>query len=280
MKVLSVVDEFGRKYDAKYEILSDNVYIYQSGGAGKNKEYNIGLEVFIKDIIFRQGKFINEIVLDSTIAISRIGAAEGLRLIFPGRGPIHSDYDAHALRLEIQRKIEVMARDPNAKSGGGNSQKRIKFNLGKYSDLSDSHVLGTASSSSDESANSRSCRRGSLDDLEIGSEAPDRADSIRSSFIRDDKVREYVYSRACGKCEYCGKVGFEKSNGRRYLETHHIILLSNNGKDTIDNVIGLCPEHHREAHYGKSAESLEKRFMDIIKSANEKYENSANQEDA
>jgi 5-methylcytosine-specific restriction protein A len=30
------------------------------------------------------------------------------------------------------------------------------------------------------------------------------------------------------------------------------------------NVIGLCPGHHREAHYGANAERLEKEFLRIL----------------
>jgi 5-methylcytosine-specific restriction protein A len=55
------------------------------------------------------------------------------------------------------------------------------------------------------------------------------------------------------------------ANGRYYLEAHHIIALSGAGRDTVDNVIALCPEHHREAHYGADAESLERRFIEIVR---------------
>ena len=55
------------------------------------------------------------------------------------------------------------------------------------------------------------------------------------------------------------------TNGERYIEAHHIIALSNQGKDTVDNVIALCPEHHRQAHYGHEAEDLEVKFADTVK---------------
>ncbi|CCI14681.1 hypothetical protein MICAE_40005 [Microcystis aeruginosa PCC 9806] len=104
----------------------------------------------------------------------------------------------------------------------------------------------------------------SIADLPIGSEIPDRANRVTSSFVRDNKVRKFVLNRAGGQCEYCGKIGFEIKDNKYYIETHHIIALENNGKDTIDNVIGLCPNHHREAHYGIDGDKLELEFIKIL----------------
>lgn len=98
-----------------------------------------------------------------------------------------------------------------------------------------------------------------------GADIPDRALSVGYTVVRDDKVRAYVIQRANGCCEYCGEEGFEMPSGRRYLEAHHIIALSNQGRDTVDNVIALCPEHHRQAHYGVNAESLEAQFIEIVR---------------
>ena len=53
-------------------------------------------------------------------------------------------------------------------------------------------------------------------------------------------------------------------NGQRYIEAHHIIALNASGPDTPENVIGLCPKHHREAHYGDGAEALEEEFLKIL----------------
>jgi 5-methylcytosine-specific restriction protein A len=54
------------------------------------------------------------------------------------------------------------------------------------------------------------------------------------------------------------------------LEAHHIIALCDSGRDTVDNVIALCPQHHRQAHYGKDAESLESEFIKILEKLNSK----------
>ncbi len=108
-----------------------------------------------------------------------------------------------------------------------------------------------------------------IDDLDqdaIGNDSPNKASSMVAFYQRDPKVRKKVLQLANGKCEYCGLEGFLKPNGNRYIETHHIIALSNEGKDKISNVIALCPEHHKEAHFGVNSEKLELRFLDIVKS--------------
>lgn len=107
-----------------------------------------------------------------------------------------------------------------------------------------------------------------LDTSNFGSDNPDRAATKGYIIKRCTKVRKAVIKRANGKCEFCGKISFTTSNGYNYLEAHHIISLAQSGKDRMDNVIALCPSHHREAHFGDNAEDLEKKFLDILKSKN------------
>jgi Mrr N-terminal domain/HNH endonuclease len=102
-----------------------------------------------------------------------------------------------------------------------------------------------------------------IDDLNqepSGNEFPDRKRFIGSSFSRDSRVRNEVLKRSNGNCEYCSVRGFTKPDGSHYLETHHIISLAEQGPDTLDNVIALCPNHHREAHFGEGWEQLEAEF--------------------
>jgi 5-methylcytosine-specific restriction enzyme A len=83
--------------------------------------------------------------------------------------------------------------------------------------------------------------------------------------VRDPAVRNNVKRRANGHCEYCGKSGFVDAAGEAYLECHHIIALANQGHDQMWNVIALCPDHHREAHFGRLAEELERKMTFIVK---------------
>lgn len=107
-----------------------------------------------------------------------------------------------------------------------------------------------------------------IDDLDypdIGSNRPDRREYHGTFFLRDPRIRRKVIKRANGHCEHCGKRGFMKEDGTCYIEAHHIITLAQQGPDTLENVIGLCPEHHREAHFGKQRLALETAFMSRLK---------------
>lgn len=107
-----------------------------------------------------------------------------------------------------------------------------------------------------------------INDPPAGNEAPDRASHVRTDFRRDPAVRAHVLQLANGRCEYCGKEGFLTTGDRRYLEAHHIIALAGAGRDTVDNVIALCAEHHREAHFGANAVHLEEAFQQKIAARN------------
>lgn len=59
------------------------------------------------------------------------------------------------------------------------------------------------------------------------------------------------------KCQICEKLGlnpfsFETKKGNNYVETHHIIPVSEQieGSLGIANLITLCANHHRQLHYG------------------------------
>ncbi len=81
-----------------------------------------------------------------------------------------------------------------------------------------------------------------------GNFAPERrASHGGTGYRRDPEVRDFVIRRAKGVCEYCGSAGFKMADGSPYLEAHHVIALSALGPDTVNNVIALCPSHHREA---------------------------------
>lgn len=96
-------------------------------------------------------------------------------------------------------------------------------------------------------------------------ELPKQREVTAMVIVRDPKVRARVLMRARGYCEYCNRMGFYMASGAIFLETHHVVPLSENGQDSEDNVIALCPNHHRQGHFGKDSERLHLRFLDIVK---------------
>jgi 5-methylcytosine-specific restriction enzyme A len=96
---------------------------------------------------------------------------------------------------------------------------------------------------------------------DVGNSDPEYRKRMSGSYVRDAKVREQVLRRAKGVCEECCQPGFLKSDGNRYLETHHVISLSEQGADKLHNVIALCATDHRRAHYAQNWLELQDMFL-------------------
>jgi hypothetical protein len=71
-------------------------------------------------------------------------------------------------------------------------------------------------------------------------------------YCRDPNIVAAVLRSANGICQQCKKPGpfLRASDNTVYLEVHHIQPLSENGADTMENSIALCPNCHRERHHG------------------------------
>jgi 5-methylcytosine-specific restriction protein A len=82
---------------------------------------------------------------------------------------------------------------------------------------------------------------------------------------RSYQIKQYALLRAKGKCENCGHdAPFVNTNNIPFLEVHHIFSLSDEGPDTAINVAAICPNCHKEAHYGKQKENLKNTLSQKI----------------
>lgn len=90
-------------------------------------------------------------------------------------------------------------------------------------------------------------------------------ESSRSALFRSAAVRSYVLRRADGVCEACGSTApFMTASGRPYLELHYLRRPSDGGPDHPEWVAGLCPNCHRQAHYGQNRASFNKNLRESI----------------
>ena len=80
---------------------------------------------------------------------------------------------------------------------------------------------------------------------------PEKREYLTEQWVRDSKVKKSVINNAKGICQACGKKSFAKENGEIYLEVHHKVYLSQNGLDTVENCVALCPNCHKNEHFGK-----------------------------
>lgn len=81
-------------------------------------------------------------------------------------------------------------------------------------------------------------------------------------FERDSEVVRTVKLRAVnGCCELCSKQGFQTASGGFYLEAHHVIPLNCGGPDDVRNVVALCADDHRKAHFGEDRHAVRDRMI-------------------
>lgn len=92
--------------------------------------------------------------------------------------------------------------------------------------------------------------------------APEKKEIITTAYKRSARIKKLVLARAHKRCELCNKASpFIDMKGSPYFEMHHLIPLSEGGLDTVDNVVCLCPNCHRELHFGKKSKRYRKMLI-------------------
>ncbi len=105
---------------------------------------------------------------------------------------------------------------------------------------------------------------------ENSSENKDKEDKFRTHKVyeRDPKNKailgEYIKIYNNSVCEYCGKRFFLKNKEEFYFEAHHIDPVSKRGKDDVHNLIGICANCHRKAHYSIGKEKMAREMEEIV----------------
>lgn len=98
-----------------------------------------------------------------------------------------------------------------------------------------------------------------------GNARPERIAATSSGYKRDKAVVAWVLNFSKGKCERCGQdAPFRGSHGMPFLEVHHVVFLSEDGRDTPDNVVALCPNCHREAHFGPEPDEFRQELQSSV----------------
>ncbi|MDD1792760.1 HNH endonuclease [Enterovibrio sp. ZSDZ42] len=98
-----------------------------------------------------------------------------------------------------------------------------------------------------------------------GVKKPKATEAKTSVYERSREVKGWVLAQAKGLCECCGaEAPFIKENGEPYLEVHHVVRLSEGGSDTVENTVALCPNCHRELHFGDSKQDRSKWLYQVV----------------
>lgn len=93
--------------------------------------------------------------------------------------------------------------------------------------------------------------------FEMNNQNREPKETVATIYYRDPYLKEMVKRIAEGKCQYCGAdAPFKDKNKEPYLEEHHVKRLADGGKDTIDNVVAVCPNCHRKMHILKEEKDI------------------------
>ena len=72
----------------------------------------------------------------------------------------------------------------------------------------------------------------------------------QKTFKRDNKTIAQLKILRDFKCQICG-TSIRKKNNQFYIEAAHIKPKCNKGRETPDNILILCPNHHKEFDFGE-----------------------------
>jgi hypothetical protein len=88
---------------------------------------------------------------------------------------------------------------------------------------------------------------------------------VERGYERNHKLVGLTKRRAGYRCEVkgCTVELFVKPDGHRYVEVHHLIMMAEGGPDTLENMVCLCPNHHRELHYGENKKRLKRQLQTL-----------------
>lgn len=88
--------------------------------------------------------------------------------------------------------------------------------------------------------------------LKLADKKPEQIQVVVTVFKRNPDVVAEVLFQADGRCQCCGKPApFNRTkDGSPYLEVHHRKRLADGGEDSVENAIALCPNCHRQQHFG------------------------------
>ncbi len=81
---------------------------------------------------------------------------------------------------------------------------------------------------------------------------PERVLRVVEGFRRNPDVVAERLHRANGTCDGCNAQApfLRASDKTPYLEVHHRVPLAQGGPDTVENTQALCPNCHRQVHFG------------------------------
>lgn len=79
------------------------------------------------------------------------------------------------------------------------------------------------------------------------------SERVQNVYYRSEALTQYARARSGGTCEGCLQVAPFETKAGPYLECHHVNRRADGGPNLPENVVAICPNCHRRAHYSTDA---------------------------
>lgn len=272
-----VVNNKGEELNANFKIVKiDNelgLTLESRNGLQRNRDYNEALELILNRLRKRK---INQIAIKvvSTTLLKHFPKPSDRLIKLDDISKINLEgIDLIKLRQQIGSAVSKLKVDKAKK--GGNPTKRIQlisenlkeedwrqiaFGKSEYKEVD----FFDYSKFEDEVIE---YLKNPINEIPNGNSKPrKKVSTSKEVYERDSKVKAWILQNANGKCECCNlESPFITPNGIPYLEVHHLKTLANGGSDTIRNTVALCPNCHREFHFGINKEKILSKMYKQIK---------------
>ncbi|WP_290560249.1 HNH endonuclease signature motif containing protein [Aestuariivita sp.] len=220
------------------ELSKENARLQVNGRFGTSRG-SVGLTIGVMRCMI-EGRIYKRSVSEATVqyTLTRILEEDGPKALARGLASV-SDHIAYyeqqrqTRRTGLRRLVERF-------------ENRLHLgDLRGYAEVQDDFQARIAAARTD-SAASRRTR------LNSAQNRPEREALVIHRYRRNPDVVAERLCLADGICDGCRRPApFTTHADRPYLEVHHIVPLAENGDDTVENTLALCPNCHREAHFGR-----------------------------
>ncbi|WP_161782612.1 HNH endonuclease [Halococcus sediminicola] len=151
----------------------------------------------------------------------------------------------------------------------GNLRRAVRFKLAPLGGIEADITEAEAASLSEDDLFRRAKQALSTKDT---TETTTYGSSNEKSYFRSQLVRDFALSVANGVCQACEKnAPFRTNMGKPFLEVHHIHRRSDGGLDDPENIIAVCPNCHRETHYGEAGDGINSGLIQKAEDRNRRF---------
>jgi 5-methylcytosine-specific restriction enzyme A len=159
---------------------------------------------------------------------------------------IHNDYGAEQLTISLsalKKHIDYIA-------GTGDSKVKLKKVYGKYLDLIPVSQRNEIEQLEIVDTYKNKTKSELKEELINSSKSEDELIVINHiTYKRDNKSIALIKILRDFKCQICGHF-IIKRDGSKYIEAAHVVSKSERGKEIAENILLLCPNHHKEFDLG------------------------------